>query len=102
MEYKFSDKINEMLKNLEEQIMKEYDSSKEVGVRVNLMPKSNNTMSQYEHIIDNSEVIARMNEKLGELQVELAGCTSRMESFKAEGKDEEAEKEDKIAERLQF
>ena len=101
MEYRFSDDINVMLRKLEAQIMKEYDSSKEVGVRVNLMPKSHNTMSQYEHIIDNSEVIARMNEKLGELQVELAGCTSRMESFKAEGKDEEAEKEDKIAERLQ-
>ena len=101
MEYKYSDQINEMLRKLEAQIMEEYDTSKEVGVRVNLMPKTHNTMSQYEKILDNNEVIARMNEKLGELKVELAGCQSRMESFRNEENEEESIKEEKIAERLQ-
>ena len=99
MEYKYSDQINEMLRKLEAQIMEEYDTSKEVGVRVNLMPKTHNTMSQYEKIFDNNEVIARMNEKLGELKVELAGCQSRMESFRNEENEEESIKEEKIAER---
>ena len=101
MEYKFSSEINQMLADLERKIMEEYDSSSEVGVRVNLMPKSHNTMSKYEKILDNNEVIARMNEKLGELKVELAGCISRMESFKAEKNEIEAEKEEQVSERLQ-
>lgn len=101
MEYRFSDEINQMLRGLETEIMEEFDSSPEVGVRVNLMPKSHNTMSQYEKVLDNSEVIARMNEKLGELQVEHAGCMSRIEVFKSEGKDDEVEQEEKVAQRLE-
>ena len=101
MEYKFSSEINQMLADLERKIMEEYDSSSEVGVRVNLMPKSHNTMSKYEKILDNNEVIARMNEKIGELKVELAGCISRKESFREKENEEEAIKEEKIAERLQ-
>ena len=60
MEYKFSSEVNQMLADIERKIMEEYDSSPEVGVRVNLMPKSHNTMSQYEHIVDNSDVIQKI------------------------------------------
>ena len=101
MEYKFSSEINQMLADLERKIMEEYDSSSEVGVRVNLMPKAHNTMSQYEHIVDNSDVIKRMHEKLAELKDELAGCTSRLELAKTEGRDEDVTEESKLAERLE-
>lgn len=101
MEYRFSEEINKMLRELEEAVLAEYDSSKEVGVRVNLMPKSHNTMSQYEKILDNSEVIARMHEKLDELKESLDACMQRMELDKSEELEEEAAEESKLAERLQ-
>ena len=100
MDYKFSDEINEMLRKLEAQIMEEYDSSSEVGVRVNLMPKSHNTMSKYEYIIDNSEVIARMNEKLEELNMDLEASKLRLEEAKLSEKKEDIEQEEELIERI--
>lgn len=101
MEYKFSDEINQKLQKLEQKIIAEYDSSAEVGVRVNLLPKSHNTMSKFEKIIDNSDVIARMHEKLEELNIELNGCITRIETAKSQGNEEDVQKEQQIAEKIE-
>ena len=100
MKYNFSEEINKMLKELESSIMDEFDSSPEIGVRVNLLPKAHNTMSQYEHIVNNSEVIQRMHEKLEELKLDYEGCTSRLDSAKTEGREEDVEVESKLAEEI--
>ncbi len=49
MEYNFEDVKNE-LKNLKEEILKEYDNSPSYSVRVNLMPKAHNAMSEWEKV----------------------------------------------------
>lgn len=100
MEYRFSNEINEMLRELEAQIMEEYDASKEVGVRVNLMPKSHNTMSQYEKIVDNSKVIAIMFEKLDKLNNDLKSSKLRLEDAKLSGKAEDIEQEENLIVRI--
>ncbi len=100
MEYRFSDEINQMLRELEGAILEEYDSSEEVGVRVNLLPKAHNTMSQYEHIVDNSEVIARMNEKLELLNNDLEASNLRLEEAKAGGEEEKIEQEEALIKRI--
>lgn len=44
---KLSKEINEMLKTLTNEIMEEYDNSKEISVRVNLLPQGHNAMSEF-------------------------------------------------------
>lgn len=50
MTYNFSDDINSFLKNIEEEIIKEYDSAPETKVVVKLLPISHNTFSEFEKI----------------------------------------------------
>lgn len=52
MKYNFNEKTNQMLKDLENQILEEYDNSPETHVRVNLLPLHHNATSKYEKIID--------------------------------------------------
>lgn len=40
--------IKEMLRNLRDEILEEYDESDEISVRVNLVPQSHNSMSEFE------------------------------------------------------
>ena len=40
--------IDKILEELKSDIMKEYDSSKPISVRVRLLPKSYNSMSEFE------------------------------------------------------
>lgn len=101
MDYKFSEEINNMLRELEATIIEEYDSSSEVGVRVNLMNKSHNTMSEYEKILDNSDVIQKMHEKLEELEVELEGSKARLEIAKLDDNGRDIAEEEKICARLE-
>lgn len=60
---KFSKEINEMLKTLTNEIMEEYDNSKEISVRVNLLPQSHNAMSEFEKDND-KETIQKHNGKI--------------------------------------
>ena len=96
MEYKFDGKTNRMLRKLEEQILKEYDESSEVGVRVNLLSKMHNTMSQYEKIMDNSDVIERMHQKLDELNMDLEASNLRLDKARDESREEDAVQEEKL------
>lgn len=100
MEYKFDGKTNRMLRKLEEQILKEYDESSEVGVRVNLLSKMHNTMSQYEKIMDNSDVIERMHQKLDELNMDLEASNLRLDKARDESREEDAVQEENIIKRL--
>lgn len=52
MKYNFDEKTNQMLKELEQQILEEYDNSPETHVRVNLLPLHHNATSKYEKIVD--------------------------------------------------
>ncbi|MBP3707472.1 MAG: hypothetical protein J6J36_02540 [Clostridia bacterium] len=49
MKYKYSD-VRRKLKRLVDEIMEEYDNSPEYKVRVNLMPKAHNAMSEWEKV----------------------------------------------------
>lgn len=60
---KFSKEINDMLDELKHEIMEEYDNSKEISVRVNLLPRSHNAMSEYEKDND-KETIKNSNGKI--------------------------------------
>lgn len=44
----YNEEIKEILRNLRNDIIREYDESEEIGVRVNLMPMSHNSMSERE------------------------------------------------------
>lgn len=44
----YNDKMKDSLRNLREKILEEYDNSEEIGVRINLLPKTHNTMDEYE------------------------------------------------------
>lgn len=48
MKYHFNEQINKMLKELEEQILKEYDNAPPIHVRVDLLPLNHNATSEYE------------------------------------------------------
>jgi len=52
MKYNFDEKTNQMLRDLENQILEEYDNSPETHVRVNLLPLHHNATSKYEKIVD--------------------------------------------------
>ena len=52
MKYNFDEKTNQMLKDLENQILKEYDNAPEINVRVNLLPLHHNATSEFEKIVD--------------------------------------------------
>lgn len=43
----YSEEMKKMLRELRTQIIQEYDASDELSVRVNLLPKSHNSMSEY-------------------------------------------------------
>lgn len=49
-----SECMKDELRALREKIMSEYDESKSIGVRVNLLPKSHNSMSEYNRNEDGS------------------------------------------------
>lgn len=67
MKYNFDEKTNQMLKDLENQILEEYDNSPETHVRVNLLPLQHNATSKFEKIIDENgnktTVINEQNEE---------------------------------------
>lgn len=50
MKYNFNDKTNQLLRDLEQEILLEYDNTPEISVRVNLLPISHNTASKYEKV----------------------------------------------------
>lgn len=63
MKYNFDEKTNQMLKELELQILEEYDNSRETHVRVNLLPLHHNATSKYEKIFDeNGNKTIQVNE----------------------------------------
>ena len=57
---KFSKEINDILKALKDKIMEQYDNSKEISVRVNLLPQNHNAMSEYKK--NNNGEIEAINE----------------------------------------
>lgn len=54
MKYNFDEKTNQMLKDLENQILEEYDKAPEVHVRINLLPLYHNATSKYHKELDES------------------------------------------------
>jgi len=52
MKYHFDEKTNQMLKELEMQILEEYDKSPEIHVRVRLLPLEHNATSKYHKELD--------------------------------------------------
>jgi len=67
MKYNFDEKTNQMLKELEKQILEEYDNAPETHVRVDLVPLHYNSTSKYEKIVDeNGSRTTKVNEHNGE------------------------------------
>lgn len=63
MKYNFDEKTNQMLKELEEQILEEYDNSSETHVRVNLLPLNHNAMSKvHKKLDDNGNMVTTIDE----------------------------------------
>lgn len=52
MNYNFNTTTNQLLTDLEQEILTEYDNVPEISVRVNLLPMSHNTLSKYEKIFN--------------------------------------------------
>ena len=56
------EEINEMLEKLKSDIMEEYDSSSPISIRVRLLPRAYNSMSEYEKGVSGSERTIKINE----------------------------------------
>lgn len=52
MNYNFNKETNQLLTDLEQEILREYDASPDISVRVNLLPVSHNATSQYEKVFN--------------------------------------------------